>query len=211
MTQRERSARTRQKVLEAVIDSLYEVGYYSASTQEICDRALLSKGGLYRQFANRTTLMVATADYAYTQLVAKFKRRFTRQPITAGRIGDGLELIRKNYKTREYHAILELIVASRTDATLRAGLKPIIKNTMDTILQLAKSLFPEAAQYNPRFETVIHMLVHEFQGEAIDNILYHSPKRAKQRTEFLAGIAKYELLDFPAGNAHTKTASKTAV
>ncbi|TQV73439.1 TetR/AcrR family transcriptional regulator [Exilibacterium tricleocarpae] len=196
-TQQERSAQTRRKVIEAVIDSLYEVGYYSSSTQEICDRALLSKGGLYRQFTNRTTLMVATADYAYAKLVEKFKRRFTRRPVAADRIADGLELIRSNYKTREYHAVLELIVASRTDSVLRAGLKPIIKNNMKTILTLAKDLFPVAARDNPQFDAVIYMLVHEFQGEAIDNILYSSPKRARQRTDFLAAIAKRELLDLP--------------
>ena len=64
-TQGERSAATVAKLIQATIEAIVEVGYAGASTREICDRAGISQGGLFRHFPTRRDLIVATLVHLY--------------------------------------------------------------------------------------------------------------------------------------------------
>ncbi len=58
-TQEERRETTIRKLLDAATEALIEDGYAAASVQNVCDRAGLSQGALFRHFATREELMVA--------------------------------------------------------------------------------------------------------------------------------------------------------
>jgi AcrR family transcriptional regulator len=64
-TQPERTAATRQKLIEATIECLVEYGYAATSTTLIIKRAGVSRGALFYNFATKADLMLAVLDYVY--------------------------------------------------------------------------------------------------------------------------------------------------
>lgn len=199
LTQAQRSALSKQKLIEATVESLIQQGYAQTSTQEICQRAGLSKGGLFRQFATRGELMIETAGYLYETLMGQFEAHFAEHDGSHRAKAENTEIqqvvrwVRENFNSPLFQAALELTIASRTDAVLKEGMVPVIKKNTGRILSVAKLLYPKAANANPRFEAVIHLLVLAFQGEVIDALVYNSEALADQRFELLVDIAEREL------------------
>ncbi|HEX8953487.1 MAG TPA: helix-turn-helix domain-containing protein, partial [Polyangia bacterium] len=61
-TQGERKESTMRKLVDAATEAIIDVGYAEASVQEVCTRAGVSTGGLFRHFASREALMVAVGE-----------------------------------------------------------------------------------------------------------------------------------------------------
>src|SRR5215813_6778413 len=74
-TQRQRREATIAKLLDATIDALIDVGYTRASIREICLRAGVSDGGLFRHFQSRLDLIVAAADHIAERELENIRRQ----------------------------------------------------------------------------------------------------------------------------------------
>ena len=61
-TQAERSAATRALLLEAAIASLASVGWANTTTTEVCRRAGVSQGALFKHFPTKTELLCRAAE-----------------------------------------------------------------------------------------------------------------------------------------------------
>ena len=61
-TQDERSAETRQKLIEAAIAAICELGLSAATTTVIAERAGMTRGALQYHFDSRFTLLSAVID-----------------------------------------------------------------------------------------------------------------------------------------------------
>lgn len=59
---------TRRKVLDAVIESVLDVGYYKASSNEIARRAGVTWGAIQHLFGSREALMLDVLDDGWTRL-----------------------------------------------------------------------------------------------------------------------------------------------
>ena len=81
-TQEERREGTIRKLLDAATEALIEVGYAGASVQEICERAGVSQGGLFRHFATREALMVAVGEDVGQQTLRPVSARASRRCAT---------------------------------------------------------------------------------------------------------------------------------
>ena len=66
-TQPERTAATRQKLIEATISCLVECGYAATSTTVVADRAGVSRGSIFYNYPTKADLMLAVLDYVYEQ------------------------------------------------------------------------------------------------------------------------------------------------
>src|SRR5579871_6160108 len=59
----ERSASTRGKLISATIDCLYELGYHQTSTVVVTERAKVSRGSMLHHFPTKADLMIATSKH----------------------------------------------------------------------------------------------------------------------------------------------------
>jgi AcrR family transcriptional regulator len=59
----ERSAAMRQKLLDATIESLFEVGYFQTSTVVVTERAGVSRGAMLHHFPSKADLMMAASEH----------------------------------------------------------------------------------------------------------------------------------------------------
>jgi len=61
--QSEKSAQTRIKILEATLDSLFDLGYFETTFKTIVDYAGVSRGAVGYHFRSKSEIIIATIEY----------------------------------------------------------------------------------------------------------------------------------------------------
>ena len=190
-TQEERREATIRKLFDAAIDALIEVGYAEASVQEICARAGVSSGGLFRHFASREELMVAVGEDVGRQQLVRYRREFEalrgeREPLELA-----LRLVRNSCRSRLNQAWYELAIAARTNARLKKALAPTAARYYEDIRALARDLLPElAAALGARFDVLVDTIIAVFDGEVVHRFVLPKPKLEEDRIELLLGVTR---------------------
>ncbi len=185
-TQQQRREATIRKLLDAATEILIEVGYAGASVQRICERAELSQGALFRQFATREQLMVAVGEDVGSQLLARYRRRF--KPTAKGQpdVGAGLRLLREVCRSRLNTAWYELAMAARTNPALEAALRPVARRYFDAIVALARELLPDlATRLGPSFDVLVTSVIALFDGEVVQRTLVRDAALEDTRLEWI--------------------------
>ncbi|MCM6777688.1 TetR/AcrR family transcriptional regulator [Nocardia sp. CDC159] len=193
-TQQERRAATVAKLIDATIDAISELGYHRTTIQEICERAGLSVGAMFRQFDGRLDLIVATAQEIVTRQLTTFRALLAE-------VGDGddalrvaLRFMREAQQSKPNVALREVFIAARSDRELHARIAPAASGYYDAIMAEAERSgvmrrFPEHVR-EPLFFTVLHV----FSGQSVVRAIYDRPDLDESVLEFV-----YDLLTTYAG------------
>lgn len=179
-TQAERTAGTVAALVDATIETIADLGYHRASVGEICLRAGVSKGGMFRHFDSRLALVVAAAEEVGRRHLDEFR---SLGPAT---IEQQLNFARSRSRARINAVWFELLIAARTDTALREKLTPVAIGLYDNIEDLAVSSGLGAALDDPEMARVAATaVVHMFDGEAVIRAVLPRPELEEAR---LAGI-----------------------
>lgn len=189
-TQEERREGTIRKLLDAAADALIDDGYAAASVQNVCARAGLSQGALFRHFATREALMVAVGEDVGRQMLARYERDFEALRGQEEPLLLAMRLVRERCRSRLNQAWYELAVAARTSASLRKGLRPVAERYHDEIGALAVELLPDlAATMGDRFPALVSLIIAVFDGESLHRFVLSRPVFDDQRLELLGAMA----------------------
>lgn len=185
-TQQERRESTIRTLLDAATDTLIEVGYAEASILRICARTELSQGALFRHFATREALMVAVGEDVGAQLLAQYRKKFTRRNDDS--VGAAMKLLRDTCRSRLNQAWYELATAARTNETLRKALEPVARRYYADITVLARELLPDVAEkMGDAFELLVGTIIATFDGESLHRFVLREPRSVDDaRIELLA-------------------------
>lgn len=117
----QRSAEMRSTLIEACIRSLYEIGYSSTTTQEICRRAGATSGAIQHHFGSKDELLLATLN----SLRDDMQERLEQIKLMKGPLKDRCtallrELWRRFYGRERYMAVWEIYIGSRGDPDFHA-------------------------------------------------------------------------------------------
>lgn len=144
-TQQERRDGTRRLLLEATVSALVDLGYSDATTLEVERRAGVSRGARLHHFPTKAALLAGAVDHLYNQLSDHYDHAFGGGDAALSdqlRFRSGLRLLWSIYKQRDYIAALELQMAARTDAELRACLRSVAERHRDLAIAAASRYFP---------------------------------------------------------------------
>ena len=75
MKQKEKTERTKERILEAAIKEFGEKGYAEATIGEICGKYGISKGLLYHNFANKSELYLTCVARCFDEVTAYLKKQ----------------------------------------------------------------------------------------------------------------------------------------
>jgi AcrR family transcriptional regulator len=176
-TQRERREATTARLVDAAIASLLDVGYAKTTVKEVCGRAGLSHGALFRVFPSFLDLVVAAGVEVARRQIAEFEGRFVR---TTAEGGDplvvGLRLLREACHSPSNVVFYELLVAARTDRGLREALAPAMRQYYEAIRRAAARV-PGAGAIAPEtLEAFLFTAIHTFDGESLARIVLPRPE-----------------------------------
>jgi AcrR family transcriptional regulator len=167
---RERGARTRERLLDATVECLIELGYSRTSMQEICTRAGVSRGAQLHHFPTKAGLMADAVQHLTTRRIGELQAAGVEIPRGVAGIGAMIDLLWAGFSGPLAKAAMELWVASSTDADLRESLLPVDRALGRTTFELYRAaLGPDVAP--APFETVFWLSVNLTRGLALDKMI----------------------------------------
>ena len=140
--QAERSATTRQALLDATLECLVQDGYANTTTARVAERAGVSRGAHLHHFQTRDALLAAAAEHLTLRRGEKLLEAADALPSGPDRVARGLDLLWESYANPLYQATLDLWTHGRTDAELRQHLIPIERQLDRQTMELSRRLFP---------------------------------------------------------------------
>jgi AcrR family transcriptional regulator len=179
-TQAERSAATRDALLDATIECLVEDGYANLTTTRVAERAGVSRGAHLHHFQTRSALVAAAIERLSRLRSEQGLALAEKLPRGRERIAEGLDLIWDGYDHPFFQAAIDLWSHARTDAELRGRLTEVERTFDRQTLEIAARVFPDQAG-TPGFERLIEMALATMRGLALLNTLSPGSDRAAKQ------------------------------
>jgi AcrR family transcriptional regulator len=154
LTQEEKTAETRRRLLDAAISCLIERGYSNTTTSEIAERAGLSRGAQLYHFPKKEELLTSAVEHLFELVAGEMKEKVSRLTDEDDRRSMAIDLWWEIFNGPLMTAFVELVVASRTDAYLRESVAAANDRAAQFIEESFKELFPRPDSANPDYELI---------------------------------------------------------
>jgi AcrR family transcriptional regulator len=174
-------------VLTATIDCLVERGYANTSTRHIAARAGVTLGALQHHFSGKADLMAAAVKSLGDRMSDEFMVEAQLVGNSSERIGQLLDRVWKAHRGPLFAAALELWVAARTDAALRAAMNDVADSQAVRVTEAIVDVFPDMAT-RPGFAEAVMIGLATLRGLAMSEL------RGSLDPDALWIIARPELL-----------------
>ena len=182
-SQAQRSAATREALLDATIACLVEDGYAGTTTTRVAERAGVSRGAHLHHFQTRQALVAAAMERLAERRGTELLAAAECLPAGRERLIGGLDLLWAGYASPLFQAALDLWSHARTDAELRERLAPVERSLDRETLQVTRRLFGELAE-RPDFDRLIEMAVATMRGLALLDTLHPGGTRNRRQWSF---------------------------
>ena len=189
-TQRERSEAMRSRLLEATIDCLYEVGYSRTTTIEVAARAGVSRGAQLHHFPTKKRLVTVAVRHLLEKRLEEFRVAFAGLPQGVDRYQAVIDILWEKTSNRAFYAWLELVVAARTDTSLRKTVVEIADEFSAQVQTTFREFFTPQKQHSSPFEIAPVFTFAVLQGLSIDHIVWPvADKRQQLVLQAMKGLA----------------------
>ncbi|SEC83962.1 DNA-binding transcriptional regulator, AcrR family [Amycolatopsis lurida] len=162
-TQEERSAAMRVRLLDATIDCLVEYGYAGTTTTRVADRAGVTRGAQVHHFPTKTDLVTSAIRHLAAKRAEVAMAEIDRLKASADPVGDALQLLWEMHQGPVFSATVELWVASRTDAELRAQMAVVEPIATSSLVEFGKALLPDHSAH-PEFLHAVYTAMDVVRG-----------------------------------------------
>ena len=187
-TQRQRSAETIARLLDASIETIIEIGYARASAAIIARRAGLSVGALFRHYPTMGDFMAATGHEVLRRQLELFSKRVAEIPADRPALESVLTILRDVTGNDTNAVLYELMVAARTDAALRVTLQHVLTEYAAKIDEVAAGV-PGIDTLDPDLLPVVRaLLTNAFDGVALLRGVLPTPDLEDKRIALLSDL-----------------------
>lgn len=189
-TQAERTATTRERLLEATVRSLVERGYRGTSTPEICRRAGVSRGAQLHHYPTKQALVAAAVEHLLSKRLAELRERLAAAPSGVLDLADAAGMLWSIYTGDTFYAWLELVVASRTDPELRTLMGDLDARFTKKAEELCQRFLLPHVQDRHEVAATTRLILAMFDGLATHRIIHPDDALARRalRVAVRAGI-----------------------
>ena len=165
-TQAERSAITRQVLLDAAIKCLFEHGYGATTTMLVAKTAGVSRGAMLHQFPTKNDLMIFVVNAVFDEEMALYAELLDGIDDPRERLVAYPEAAWKILSQPAGVAVQEILQGSRSDVELARELKPVQAHVEATARKRLRDEFPEGAS-----PELFHLIVSAARGLSIYQVL----------------------------------------
>ncbi|MCP3102508.1 TetR/AcrR family transcriptional regulator [Myxococcus sp. K15C18031901] len=177
--EQERSRITRQRLMEAAISALSELGWTGATMSVIAERAGVSRGACQHHFPTRSDLVAAAVEYFGHQQVEELRRRAAQLPAGGGRTETILHMLADFYTQRTFVVAAQLWTAAKTDKELHAQLLPVETRVGREMHRLAVGLLG-VDDREPGVRELVQATLDLIRGLGLANLLRDDSARRKK-------------------------------
>lgn len=187
--QAQKSAMTRDRILDAAINCFVEQGYTNVTTAKVASSAGVSRGAMLHHFPSKTELIQAAVEYLHDKLLQDYTQRVASIPKSLKgqkRRRAGLDAYWDHLSGDLWVVYHELCVASRTDPELNA----ILENSQVLFEQHVRDtntqLFEEWNGRGDRFLLAMDVTKFMMEGMASGQLTTNRDQRVKRLLNYLA-------------------------
>lgn len=187
-TQEDRRAGTQLALMRATIDCLVEYGYANTTTRLVADRAQVSRGAQTHHYPTKRDLVVAAIEHLFDEHARGFTKAFEQVPVHERTLDGAIDALWQIVNGPAYAAILEVVVAARTDDELRAVVHGVASGLETTVVELLMWFAPEITDrdHARRLVDITFTLV---QGAAVSKLGgYGQPDEVIAFAKSMAGL-----------------------
>jgi hypothetical protein len=185
--QAQKSASTRNLIVESAISCFVELGYARTTTTVISDKAGLSRGAMLHHFPSKLDIVRAAVEHLHGKRLRAFRRAMTMSPgAGADRVMLGVQAFWNHVRHPMFVAFFELSVAARTDPELAGILRPTQEAFEREWYRTAKEVFPEWEGRQDQFDIALDLSRYVMEGMAISFLTHQESGREKRVLEYLA-------------------------
>jgi AcrR family transcriptional regulator len=170
-TQEERSAATRDRLLQATFECLVDVGYGRTSTPEVLRRSGISRGALLHHFPTKVDLTTAAVDYVFEKQLAEYRETFAiLEGETEFPAAQAIDLLWTKLSGDTFYAWLELVVASRTDPVLLERVRAVTTRFDQNAAAIRQDFFPPPEKEDPYYKVAVAFSFATLTGLGVSRI-----------------------------------------
>jgi AcrR family transcriptional regulator len=148
-TQAERTASTRAALLDAAVECLAELGYSGTTTTEVARRAGVSRGAQLHHFPSKADLLLAaTAELCHRRL-DEFRKAYADAPPGTDRVDRAIDVMWSLYAGGTFVSHVELLVAARTDESLRKAVLEQQQRFFDGAAAISDEIWSDSLAADP--------------------------------------------------------------
>lgn len=188
LTQDEKTAETRRRLLDAAIVCLIDRGYANTTTSEIAERAGLSRGAQLYHFPKKEELLTSAVEHLFELKFGEIKEKVSRLTSENDRRAMAIDMLWEIAKGRMTTAWIELVVASRTDAYLRESVSAANDRVGEYINRSFEELFPRPDGASPHYEVIPHIVCLTLEAMALEGMTLNS----ELTTKILAALKTFK-------------------
>ena len=118
--QADRSAETRRRILDAVVECIEAEGFARTSSQRIARRAGVSVGAVQHHFMSKTDMLRAVLEESFAELASAFEGVKLEGTTLEERVSVFVDRAWRHYGGRRFRSTLEIILSTR-DSLMAPG------------------------------------------------------------------------------------------
>ena len=175
-TQAERSSATKQRLLQATVASLVDLGYRGTTMDAVAKRAGLSRGAQLHHYGSRERMIAAAVEYLAERRLTEIERKAALLRNDDSRPRRALQLLAATLSGPLYAAAVELWVIGRVDDQLRDALLPVERRVRDGLQEWCRRFIsPDPVVAELTFELLL--------GAGVAGLL--APTSTRRRNQLL--------------------------
>lgn len=176
----------RERILNAAVLSLIELGTAKTTTLAVQHRAEVSRGALLHHFPSHAHLLAATVDELVARNEAAVRVAFHNYQGDQQGISKAVDVLALTTTSDAYLAELELWAVCRTDPELKECLQKAERKARKESERVLNELFADSAM-RPSHKTAMLLTMEFLRGLALSSILRSN---ADRRRELITSWAK---------------------
>jgi len=178
-TQAERSATTRQRLLDATVACVLEQGFASTTTREICQRAGVSRGAQLHHYPTKAELLAEAAEHLLELRHREFQLSQAAPLTEREAIRAAVDSLWSIYSGPTLKVWQELVVAARTDKALRQRLAGVNRRFFAGARATLARLFGDPRTDDPELDAVTRFTLSVLDGLALNQTLEDDERSAR--------------------------------
>ena len=187
--QAQKSAMTRDRILDAAISCFINLGYTNVTTAKVASTAGVSRGAMLHHFPSKTELIQAAVEYLHGKLLEDYTQRVNAIP--KKKKGKqhrraGLDAYWEHLTGDLAIAYHELCVAGRTDPELQEILQSASIRFAEHVHQTNAVLFEEWNDRGDRYLLAMDVTKFMMEGMAIGQLTVDRKKRIPVLLDYLS-------------------------
>jgi AcrR family transcriptional regulator len=174
--QQDRSRATRQRLIEAAIECLAELGYAGSTVAVVAERAGVSRGAAQHHFPTREDLFAAAVEHVTEVRTNWIREHSADLPEGRERTRAVVDLVVRMYTGQVFRAAVHLWVAATSDEQLRELVVPLEAHVGREAHKLAVELLG-VDEAQPGVRETVQATMDLARGLGLANLLTDDSKR----------------------------------